>query len=575
MSPRAAPLALALLLAPQAQAGPATCTAGSAAGHACQRIDFVARLDLAQLGYGELNDVWGWTDPIGGREYALVGATIGTVFVDITDAANPRVVGRLPAHENIGPALPKAGAPAGGRAEMCKAAAPAAGPQPMHEDSCSGNSAWRNVKVHADHAFIGSESDGHGLQVFDLTELRAYPPGSAIKVFDETAWYSGFGHSHTLWIDGASGFLYAVGSDSFGGGPHFVDISDPQNPVAAGGYAGDGYSHEIVCQVYAGPDAAYVGRQICIASNTDTLTVIDVTNKASPQQVARVSYPGVGYTHQGSLTADQRYMFVNDELDEIGSGERTRTLVWDLLDLDAPVLVDQIHQPRFVIDHNLYLHQGFMFQSDYTAGLVMYDVRDPRHAYEVGYFDTHPADDATQFDGTWSNYPFFPSGLVAVSDITRGLYLLRPQFGVGAEDAKVVAMPSPANGTDFVLTLPTDSYVTFSVGGDATLAGLAVTPANAAHSCIQRTRVFSCIFSATVGTVTVSPEVGTPSGTSALAVAMVSGSGDESAPADNRASGSVTSTVAVTSSGGGGAASPWLLLALAAAAVRRRRPTFE
>ena len=88
------------------------------------------------------------------------------------------------------------------------------------------------------------------------------------------------------------------------------------------------------------------------------ITVLDVTNKNAPVQLARVGYAGSGYTHQGSLTADQRYMFVNDELDELGSGERTRTLLWDLADLNAPVLVQQILQPRFIIDHNLYLRQA-------------------------------------------------------------------------------------------------------------------------------------------------------------------------------------------------------------------------
>ncbi len=564
-------LSLAALAAPL-YAGPATCTNGVANSHACERIDFVARLDNATLGYGDLNDVWGWTDPVGGREYALVGAVAGTVFVDITDPANPRIVGRLPAHENIGP----------GPVVTCKSSGDGAapgGPRPAH-DGCGGNSSWRNIKVYADHAYVGSESAGHGLQVFDLTQLRAHPPGSPVQMFGETAHYGAFGHSHTIWIDEASGFLYAVGSDTFNGGPHFVDLSNPQNPVAVGGYAADGYSHEILCQVYAGPDAAYTGRQICIGSNEDTLTVLDVTNKGTPVQLARVGYPGVGFTHQGSLTADQRYMFVNDELDELDSGQRTRTLVWDLADLDAPVLIDQIRQPRFVIDHNLYLHQGFMYQSNYTAGLVVYDVRDPLHAFELGYFDTQPSGDVARFDGTWSNYPFFASGVVAVSDISRGLYLLRPQFGATAEDAKVVAVSSPVAGNAFELTLPSDSYVTFSVGPEATMVGLDVTPANTPLDCTLRAHVFSCRFGAMLGTVVVIVEATTPTAASTLAVAMVAGSGDETAPTDNRVSAFINTTAGGPGGGGGGgggggATSPWLLLVVAGAALLRRKHALD
>jgi choice-of-anchor B domain-containing protein len=553
---------LALIAAP-ARAAPTTCTDGVADGHACRRIDLVARLTTSQLGYGNLNDVWGWTDPVGGREYALVGATAGTVFVDITDPAVPRIVGRLPAHENINPTV-----------QLCKSGSGGAGgPQPAHEEGCGGNSSWRNIKVHADHAFIGSEAVGHGLQVFDLMQLRGFPPGSAIQTFDETAHYAGFGNSHTLWIDEASGYLYAVGSNTFNGGPHFVDISDPLDPVAAGGYGGDGYSHEIVCLVYSGPDAAHAGRQICIASNTDTLTVLDVTNKASPQQLARVSYAGVGYTHQGSLTADQRYMFVNDELDELGSGERTRTLVWDLADLDAPVLVQQIHQPRFVIDHNLYLHQGFMYQSDYSAGLVIYDARDPLHAFEVGYFDTHPADDIAQFDGTWSNYPFFASGVVAVSDITRGLYLLRPQLGGAAEDARVTVGGGGTTGTLFTITAPSATYASFSVGAGTQIRSLMIDTAGVVADCIPGLRAIRCKLTALTPTTPIVAQIDAISNDAStpLAVVMVSGSGDESAPADNRVSAFINTTATATPSGGGGATWPGLALLLGLTALVRRR----
>ena len=550
-------------LAPMAAAGPATCSAGVADGHACERIDLVARLDIATLGYGNLNDVWGWTDPLDGREYALVGATVGTVFVDITDSANPRIVGRLPAHENIGPSPIVA-------CKSTDASASLDGPRPAH-DGCGGNSSWRNIKVYANHAFVGSEAAGHGLQVFDLTQLRAFPPGSPIQLFGETAHYGAFGHSHTIWIDEASGFLYAVGSNIFNGGPHFVDISNPASPVDSGGYGADGYSHEIICQVYAGPDAAYTGRQICIGSNEDTLTVLDVTNKNTPVLLARVGYAGAGYTHQGSLTADQRYMFVNDELDELNTGERTRTLVWDLADLNAPVLVQRIDQPRFVIDHNLYLHQGFMYQSDYTAGLVVYDARAPLSAFEVGYFDTHPADDIAQFDGTWSNYPFFASGVVAVSDISRGLYLLRPQLGGAAEDAKVSAAPGAGGGTELTITAPSASYVSFSVGPEATLGAFEVLPANAGLVCATTARTLRCRLPQSAVPVVVRLTANSVGG-STLAVAMVSGSGDESSPTDNRVSTFMTTSVAPPSGGGGGGAAwPGLLLLLGFVACLRRR----
>jgi hypothetical protein len=215
-----------------------------------------------------------------------------------------------------------------------------------------------------------------------------------------------------------------------------------------------------------------------------------------------------------------------------------------------------------------------MFQSDYTSGLVVYDARDPLHAYEVGYFDTHPADDAAIFDGTWSNYPFFASGVVAVSDITRGLYLLRPQLGGAAEDASVVATSGGTTGTVFTISLPSPTYASFSVGANAQLQGLTLTPANFPLACTTAARTMRCLFPASPSPITVEIDATSGNGASTLAVVMVAGSGDETAPGDNRVEHSIATTVGATSSGGGGGiASPLFGLLLAAAALaRRRRP---
>lgn len=68
--------------------------------------------------------------------------------------------------------------------------------------------------------------------------------------------------------------------------------------------------------IYAGPHAAYVGHEICLNSNEDTLTIVDVTNKSAPLMLSRTGYVGRGYTHQGWLTNDQAYFLLDDELDE-------------------------------------------------------------------------------------------------------------------------------------------------------------------------------------------------------------------------------------------------------------------
>jgi hypothetical protein len=47
---------------------------------------------------------------------------------------------------------------------------------------------------------------------------------------------------------------------------------------------------------------------------------------------------------------------------------------------------------------------------------------------ERGFFDVYPADDETQFAGTWGNYPYFDSGTVVVTGIEEGLFVLKPRL---------------------------------------------------------------------------------------------------------------------------------------------------
>jgi hypothetical protein len=79
------------------------------------------------------------------------------------------------------------------------------------------------------------------------------------------------------------------------------------------------------------------------------------------------------------------------------------------------------------ITHNNYVHDGLVYQSNYTSGLRVFDTAPIADGdlEPVGFFDTFPAYDAPTFEGTWSNYPFFESGTIAVSGIDEGLFLLR------------------------------------------------------------------------------------------------------------------------------------------------------
>ena len=423
-----------------------TCSGGMAGTYPCSNVDLMSFLALADIGGGSANDIWGWTDSSTGKEYAIMGRTNGTSFVDISDPVNPIYLGNLPPH--------------------------------------SADSTWRDIKVYADHAFIVTEATNSGMQVFDLTQLRmvASPPAT----FSETAHYPDFSDAHNLAINEDSGFAYAVGTNTCSGGLHMINIQTPTNPTSAGCFSGDGYTHDAQCVIYDGPDLDHQGKEICFNSNEDTLTIVDVTNKADPVMLSRTGYSGSRYTHQGWLTEDQGYFLLGDELDEKNNPDvtNTRTYMWNVSDLDGPALIGSHDSTTTAIDHNQYVKGNYTYQSNYHAGLRILDITDIANGNlsEAAFFDFNPGSDPTNVDGgTWSNYPFFDSGIVIVSVIEQGLFILRPNLVDGVNPALASAA---VNGAALTLTYgealdesstpATDAFTVTVAGSGRTVTHVAV-----------------------------------------------------------------------------------------------------
>jgi len=299
---------------------------------------------------------------------------------------------------------------------------------------------WRDIKVYKDHAFIISEAREHGMQVFDLTQLRDLPripifhanfSAKAIPELEETAFYGEFGNCHNIAINEDSGYAYGVGSNTCRAGLHMIDISEPANPIFAGCYDEDGYVHDTQCVNYDGPDASYHGREICYCYDEDTLTIVDVTEKSSPVTVARIGYQGYQYTHQGWTLPGKRFLLLDDELDEMyGTNKHTRTMVWEVSNLATPRLVNSFYSPETVIDHNQYTLGNRAYQSNYCGGLRILDTSavlagPGGELKQAGFFDLAPDCSTTTFLGTWSNYPYFPSGNIVVTSIERGLFIVK------------------------------------------------------------------------------------------------------------------------------------------------------
>ena len=356
--------------------------------------------------YIQMNDIWGWTDPRGGKEWALVGRRDGSTFVDMSNPLKPVPVADLPLTDGARPA------------------------------------AWRDIKIYKDHAYIVSDGAGpHGMQVFDLTRLRTMKPqpnGQPQKV-EYDYLYKEIASAHNIVINEESGYAYSVGASAggttCGGGLHMIDIREPKLPKFAGcfqdnqtGRAGTGYSHDAQCVTYKGPDKRYKGREICVGSNEIAISIADVTDKSAPKKLSSAGYPNVSYTHQGWFTDDHKYFYVDDEGDEsAGLVKKTRTLIWDLSDLENPRLAKEHLGVEAASDHNLYIVGDYMYQANYKSGLRILNIKDRENPREVAFFDTAPYfDNSPGFQGAWSVYPYFKSGVIIVNSIEQGLFLVRP-----------------------------------------------------------------------------------------------------------------------------------------------------
>jgi choice-of-anchor B domain-containing protein len=385
------------------------CVNGFAGSYPCEGFDLQSQIPLSTMNSTRANDSWGWTDPLDGKEYAIFCLIEGTAFIDISDPINPIYLGKIPTENST--------------------------------------STWRDAKTYNNYAFIVSEDAGHGMQIFDLTRLRNVPNPPVI--FTEDAHYSGFGRAHNIVINKATGYAYGVGTDVDGGGPHFVNIQDPLNPINEGGFSGAGYCHDAQVVIYDGPDQDYSGREILFGSNAEEVVIVDVSNKTNPQIISTINYNNVEYTHQGWLTEDHRYFLLGDEQDEINIGINTRTIIFDFDDLDNPQLSFEYSGPTSATDHNGYVKGTKFYLSNNAAGIRVLDLSDISNGNitEEGYFDSYPTNSNSGYIGAWSVYPFFESGNIVISDRTAGLLLVKASEVLDINDpsySKISITPNPA-----------------------------------------------------------------------------------------------------------------------------------
>ncbi|MEM7262088.1 MAG: choice-of-anchor B family protein [Planctomycetota bacterium] len=346
-------------------------------------MSFLAWLPLAELApnLSNGNDCWGYVSP-SGREYAIIGTSHGTTFVEVTNPGNPQVIATID----------------------------------------GGISLWRDIKVYQSYAYSVVEEVA-GIQVIDLGNIDNGQVTLVNTINDV-----GTGRTHNVAIDEVSGFLYRCGGQ--GNGLRIYDLSNPASPTFVGEWQ-DRYVHD-ACIVTYPAGTAFAGQQIafCCAGLdggwTQTgLTILDVTDKTNPIELAHLEYSNAVYSHQCWPTPDLQTIYLNDEVDEGDLGTPTTTRIIDISNLSAPVEVGTFGNGSSATDHNLYVKDQYIFEANYRNGLRVFDATNPLAPIEVAFFDTYPTSDASPLNGLWSVYPYFPSGTIIGSDLEKGLFVWR------------------------------------------------------------------------------------------------------------------------------------------------------
>jgi len=377
---------------------------------------------IASSAWGNIyNEVWGYAQD--GREYAIIGTTEGTHFLDITDPTDPVEVDFV-AGEQQGPIV-------------------------VHRD-------YHNLD---NYLYMVCQEGQSSLQIADLS----YLPDSVNVVYDSNEIFRG---THNIFIDTTQAVLYAV-FNFINGTNNIVrwqrlDISDPENPTLIDQTTTGPYIHDL----YVDDGLAFMNR-----GNTD-MAVYDF-NQEPPAIVGVLDgYVGQGYNHSGYPTPDLTTYVMGDET----HGSPIKIIdISDLTDIEVLSTVTS-GVNDLSIAHNQIVHEDRMYSAYYYDGIYAWSIEDPANPVLLGYYDTSELSHQESFEGAWGVYPFLPSGNILVSDMQTGLWIFQLDPILSTDDFNsertVNLWPNPVNEVlNFQTSAQTESYAIADLGGKEILSG--------------------------------------------------------------------------------------------------------
>jgi choice-of-anchor B domain-containing protein len=314
----------------------------------------------------QLANLWGYTDGQG-REYALVGTSVGMSIIEVTDPANPVLRAEVP------------------------------GPQ----------SIWREVRTYQHYAYVTTEGGG-GLQIVDLSGL---PNSVTQKIWKGNNSINNLLNTiHALQVD--NNHIYLYGSNLFNGAAVIANLSDPWNPNYVGN-TGNVYIHD----GYVRNDTMYAGHIYA-----GYVSIFNLVNKTNPQLIQTQITPSA-FPHNTWLSDNGRVMFTTDEKNNSYLTSYDISALPEIKELSRI----QSNPGTNSMVHNTHVLNDYAVTSWYRDGVIIVDGHRPQNLVIVGSYDTSPLSGGGS-NGCWGVYPYLPSGNIIASDMEEGLYVLGANY---------------------------------------------------------------------------------------------------------------------------------------------------
>lgn len=338
-----------------------------------------------------------WGHARDGREYGIIGSTMGTHIIDVTDPLVPEELFFVPGAVQ--------------------------GPNIIH----------REYKTYQDRLYAVTDEGPGTLQIIDLRGL----PDSIDVTYDSNDL---FFRSHTLWIDTANARLYThAGNSDFA----IYSLADPDLPtlllkpeLSVPWWTSVGPVHD-----------AYTVDNVAYVNDIDAMHIIDFSNLNAPVLLGSLTnYPQAGYNHSGWLHENGWLYAMCDET------HNTRVKLFDVSDPNDIQFIDTIGPMTRInnIPHNPCFQGDLLHLAYYYDGYWLYDTSDPSNAELLGYYDGSLIADGFSYKGVWGVYPYLPSGIVLGGDMQRGLMIfdisqaLAVRDGLAKPDDVLHVWPNPA-----------------------------------------------------------------------------------------------------------------------------------